>query len=796
MKNFGIKDTEGKEGSFDLEEVKINGNVCGEFFEVTISQVFKNNSDDYIEGIYNFPIPDSAIISGFEATIGGRNLKAIVEDKNKTSKIYEDALKRGESTLLLEEIMPHSFQISMGKIIPNETVKIKLSYIDEMEYSHGTYKLVIPCLETPVNADEIAVEDLRDTKYAFELSFLIESLCKINIKSPTNKVTIEDGGNNLYKVDVIDDTFMKDDFVLLLKEEEDLETSGMIYEYKDKMDNINKSIVYLRIIPEIESDAKEKPNNYIFLIDISSTMEGGKFEEEKNAVLLCLRNLSEGDTFDIVAMGDELKYFSEEWSLPFNNDNLKKATKWIKGLELSYDAIIKDALKYSLEGRPTDNNTILLFTDDIVENEEELLNYVEGHLGNNRIFTFGIDISVNTYFIRKLAEIAYGKPEYIYPSERIEEQVLRQFTRIENPEVDDISIDWGKMNVDTTYPGTIEYMYDKEPFTIFAECQGEVEGEITLKGNVDDEQYIRKINLDNFELEENADLIQKVWCRKRIQSLEERIPTQRGEVQASMRKTVIDLSRKYGIISPETSFAMLEVREEPVLGIMLKNIIPVKVHERNLSYLTVEDIKEEYESESSMFVYRPFTLEEEFDYSSEDFRKYLRKDLLISMAENQFADGAFVDSEDTDCEDRVETTAMIVLAFTAGDENISVYVNQIRKAVDFLINSLEKYKDILSEKVYLLTAMALNTAIDSDVLKNKTVDKAKEKISDIKDILKDMNSKCSYRIDSYSNMELLSENITEYFNQFEGGKDINKLKILDEKHSIYNIAKIAVIKVK
>lgn len=799
MKKFGIKGikgTEEKEGSFDLEEVKISGNVCGEYSEITIFEVFKNNSDDYVEGAYSFPLPDSAIISGFEATIGGRHLKAIVEDKSKTSKIYEDALKREESTLLLEEIMPHSFEISMGKIIPGETVRIKLSYIDEMEYSHGTFKLIIPCIENPTKIDEIAAEGYHEKNYAFNLDLTIESLCKVSIKSTTNAIHVEDEGKNLYRVNIADGSYMKDDFVLLLKEEEHLETSGMIYQYKDKSDKRDKSILYLRIVPEIDTCETKRANNYIFLIDTSRTMEGIKFEEEKNAVLLCLRNLSEGDTFDIVAMGDSLKYFSDEWSIPFNDDNLKKATKWIKDLKISEDALLYDALKYSLSGRPSDNNIILLFTDDMVENEEELLDYVKNNLGNNSIFTFGIDISVNSYFIRKLAEIGYGKPEYIYLGERIEEQVLRQFTRIENPEVDDIKIDFGKMNVLSTYPRTIEYMYDKEPFTIFAECIGEAEGKIILRGTADGSEYNREIDLDNFKLEENANLIQKIWCKKRIQSLEERIPSERGKVQDDMKKTVIDVSRRYGIISPETSFAMLEVRDEPVLGIMLKNIIPVKVHERTLSCLTVEDLKEESQFESSMFFYRPFKSSDEYSYDEEDYIKYSRTELLRVLAKNQFADGAFVDSMDTDCEDRIETTAMAVLAFTAGDENISIYANQIRKAVGFLFNSLEMYKDIISEKVYVLTALSLNTAIDSNVLKNKTIEKANEKIRYVVKMLNNMNSCYADRIEMYSNMEMLSENIDQFFNTFEGGKDITKLNINDERKSIFNLAKLAVIKIK
>jgi len=97
-------------------------------------------------------------------------------------------------------------------------------------------------------------------------------------------------------------------------------------------------------------------------------------------------------------------------------------------------------------------------------------------------------------------------------------------------------------------------MYDREPFSIFADVLGEISGEITIRGVVGNKEYVKKVNLDNFNTEENASLLKKVWVRRRIKSIEQNMKIQRGEVKEAMRKKVIELSKVNGLISPETTF--------------------------------------------------------------------------------------------------------------------------------------------------------------------------------------------------------------------------------------------------
>lgn len=806
---YGIKEIKGNNECITLKKASITGNVCGSYAEISIHQVYENSGKGDIEGMYIFPKPKTAIISGFEAEIGGRTLRAVVEEKDKALKVYENAKLRGDNTFLLEEFKAKQFKISIGKIISGETVSIKLSYIDELEYKDNTYKLVIPALFDSDKALNSKLNSLKNNvinkvlsknqdkvELDFKTNILVESLCKLDFVSPYHKVKVERDGDTIAKVTLTEEyKSMEKDFVLLMKEQERLEADGMVYEYKENEQE--KGIVYIRMFPKLDDYEEEIEENYVFLIDISDTMEGEKLEQAKNALQLCIRNLSQGDQFDIVAMGEELRYFSEEGMADFNADTLRNASKWIDALNTENDADIFGAIKYALENEGG-HNTILIFTDDQVEEEEELLAYVRDNLEDNRIFTFGIDSETNNYFLNKLAHESFGKAEFINKGERIEDIVLRQFKRIQSPEVDDVAIDWGTLKIESTYPRTIEYMYDREPLSIFANVVGEVSGEIVISGKVGNKDYVQKINLDNFNTEENANLLKKVWARKRIKSIAARMIRERGEVRESMRRKVIELSKNNGLISLETTFIFMELREEPVLGIQLRNIAPIKVNEGTLADEIGEVHVEDTDTVGFFYKTHKVSLDNNMARNKGNDNEYLdirypRQMLLRIIAKNQFADGAFVDYEDSNVEDKIETTAMALLAFTIGEEDIDIYFNQLNKSIEFLNYKCTDANVNLNDKIAKMAILALNISIDKNILKAKNVEKASKTIAYLYKILNE-REESKELLDSITEYSL-KKNVISLFNISEDGNSINeKIVIDDERNSIFNMAKLAVLK--
>lgn len=795
MFGYGLKGSKEFRNNVALKQVGLQGNICGEFVELTVKQVYENIGEQNIDGIYSFPIPDTAVITGFEATLGGRTLKAIVEDREKAVKLYDEALLKGVNILSLEEPNSGMFQFSIGQILPGESVKIKLSYMDRLIYENDSLKLVVPAILAPRSIEQSSQQgSYIEDNYKLSLNLLIEPLSKLKIESPTHDINVEwEEDINLAKVTFGNDSSTLDkDLILIMKEEKIQEASGMIYKYEE--DGEEKGILYLRFIPKLNSsEEEEKPNNYMFLVDISESMQGEKLEEAKNALQLCIRNLSEGDSFNIVAFGSELEYFSEFGKVPFNEDNLRKASQWIDKLSAKGGANILEALKYSLtENNLIGHSTILLFTDDMMEDENEIIEYVNKNIGDNRLFTFGIDTSANSYMINKLAAVGFGRPEFIYEDERIDDAILRQFSRIENPQVDITEINWGEVKVESTYPRTIDYLYDREPFAIFAKVSGNIAGNVTVKGRVGENEYIKSIDLDNLDLEENAELILKVWSRKRIESIEEHLKGERGSRAESMRNKIIELSREAGIISIVTSFVMLEQMEDQVLGMAITRIIPLKASEQ-----TIKNIADAKFIESPGFIYK--SANKIVSHSERNNllldTKYPREVILRILALNQFADGSFANMNARKNYEKVATTARVLLGFSIGKEDVLPYINQLNKSMRYLIKAMQEYNNEYDEALYEITALALKAALEKDILKGTVEQLMEESVEQIKTKLHGKNRDIILNILDNPIRTSLKDIARCIFKVSKDGKLIEEaLVIKEEKDSIDSLAKLAILK--
>jgi Ca-activated chloride channel family protein len=716
------------QNSVVLKKVDIEGNVCGEFVEFTINHVYENKGKNDVEAVYNFPIPETAVLSGFEANIGGRTVKGKVEEKKEIEKIYNNIGEEGSSNFLLEEFNENNFKVSIGKILSGETINIKISYIEDLTYDNSKLKLTIPKVIPPVQTYSAIKNPVVPPKtshnYDLQLNLLVESFEQMDFQCETHQISVEGGKDNVYRITLEgQEQKLNDDMIIYLEEKVFQETTGMVY----KNYNENNGILYLRFIPDLEEVKSKKFGHYIFLVDISESMVGDKIKEAKAALQLCLRNLREKDTFNIVAMGDKLHHFSPDYKVEFNEENLKKASIWIDSLQCEEDAVIFDGIKYAFQNEnEEEENTILLFTDDIVDDEKEILDYVDEVCRESRIFPFGIDASVNTYFINKLARITYGKAEFINGKRRIEDSVLKQFNRIKGLQITDVEIDWGNMDVEKTYPRTIEYMYDGEPFSIFAKVEGELEGVVTLRGKIGNRRIQRRISLTNLDLEINANLIEKVWYKKRMESLENRIVYERGEIYNSMRNKIVEISTKVGIISTQTSFILLEEFYEPVLGILMRKFLPVKVN------ITEEENLSNYLS----FCYN-------YSFDGVKFDEQLltmgnKEELLRVLAAQQLASGAFANSYEEEDYLKFISTLKGVLAFTLSNEDVTIYRNLLSKAINYVMDNIDEvknYEDIIITFAYL----ALKTSLNKGIIKSEYKETIINKCNELEEIIKENN---------------------------------------------------------
>ncbi|HET8720798.1 MAG TPA: VIT domain-containing protein, partial [Nitrospira sp.] len=93
--------------------------VTGIIARTTVRQDFTNPSQkkgDWLEGIYVFPLPETAAVDHLRMHIGKRITEGQIKERSEAKQVYEQAKQKGNRTALVEQERPNIFTTSIANI--------------------------------------------------------------------------------------------------------------------------------------------------------------------------------------------------------------------------------------------------------------------------------------------------------------------------------------------------------------------------------------------------------------------------------------------------------------------------------------------------------------------------------------------------------------------------------------------------------------------------------------------------------------------------------------------------------
>jgi hypothetical protein len=121
-------------------EIELNGGLA----TVVTKRVFRNNEHESIEATITFPIPVHAVLYDFEARIGGRTVKATARCRSTAREVYEDAIERGKSVVLHEEVLRGVHTLSVAHIAPGTEIEVLSTWAQALSHVGGRGQIRIP----------------------------------------------------------------------------------------------------------------------------------------------------------------------------------------------------------------------------------------------------------------------------------------------------------------------------------------------------------------------------------------------------------------------------------------------------------------------------------------------------------------------------------------------------------------------------------------------------------------------------------------------------------------------------
>jgi Ca-activated chloride channel family protein len=492
--------------------------------------------------------------------INGRETKAELLDADKARNIYEDIVRQMRDPALLEYSEQNIFKLRIFPIEPRSEKKISISYSQVLESDNNLFEYIYP-----LNTEKFSAKPLKNVSVKVDL----RSDEKIkNIYCPTHEVDIVNKSDN-HSIISYEAGNIKPDIDFKLYFSKNASTIGLsLHSYKNVRDD---GYFLISAYPSIEIDNNNIENKDItFILDVSGSMSGEKLEQAKKALLYCINNLNAGDQFNVI------RFSTEAYSLfksleNVDKQNINRAKRFIDDLQAIGGTNIEEAFSLAFKNYNKSNRPhfIVFITDGkptIGEmNDEKLVNRI---LSSNklaaRIFTFGVGNEINTHLLDKLTEATKAWRTYVGEDEDIEVKVSNFYDKIQSPVLSDLMLEVSNVEVYQTYPKELPDLFKGSNLLIFGRYKGNGKAEIKLSGKLSGKEKIFQLKTDFTSSDERYNFIPPIWASRRIGYLLDLIRLN-GESKA-MVDEITSLAREHGIITPYTSYLIMEDEEIRIRG--------------------------------------------------------------------------------------------------------------------------------------------------------------------------------------------------------------------------------------
>ena len=589
----GLEEKNVKTPEMALKSVSIKGAVIDNFSDITIRQVYLNDISENIEAVYTFPLPDNASVYRFVARTLGKEIAGTVMKREKALQEYGDAISSGDGAMLFESHRPNVFQVSLGQIGAGEKVEVEIGYMAEVKFAGNEMRLLTPLLVAPryipagseigktgpgaavpnsrVPDADMITPPIGATGYRVDAEITLDIGCGAeSVMSPSHRIKVAEDEFGWIKVSFSEESVKMDrDFIITAKFPKTRPERFMI-----GTTATGETFSYISVKPELPESEEEAAREYIFLIDVSGSMSGQKLDEAKKALKICMRNLSEKDTFNIIAFESSTHPFMQKSGI-YNQASLESATAWINDLSPMGGTEMLEAVKMAVADNDGSERIVMLITDGEIGNEAEVISYIKSFGKNSRFFTVGVDTAVNSSFINSAAEVSGGAAEFVYPGEPLDDKILRHFSRIGKARVDELSVSVEGVDKFELSKKIPQRIYSDDNLSMFAKLPAKPSGKALIKGKVAGTEY--KYATRTFETAADGDMFARLWAVGRISELTEYETACNPRLKDGVKNNIVEISEKYGVLSQYTAFFARITRENKLSAMPETSVVPVEM---------------------------------------------------------------------------------------------------------------------------------------------------------------------------------------------------------------------------
>ena len=571
------------EESFPLKTTKVSAVVSGVIASVTVKQVYENTGSAPLHAKYVFPASTRAAVHGLTLRVGDKTVVARIKEREEANREFEAAKREGKTATKLDQERPNVFTMSVANVLPRDRVEVELAYTELLIPTEGVYQFVYPTVVGPRYAGDGATVPTaaspspwvstpvlhagQTTPASFDIAVAISAGMPIGeVRSSSHAITLSHDGNSVARVALAkaDGEAGNRDFMLDYRVRGPSIGAGLLlYEAPQAAGTqVGRDNFFLLMVqpPAVVEPAAIPPREYIFVLDVSGSMNGFPLDTAKSVLRDLIGHLRPIDTFNVVLFSGDSQLMAPS-SLSATPANIDRAIRVIDHQRGGGGTELEGALKMAMGlPRPSPvSRTLVVITDGYISEEPGAFALVHQNLHDTNLFAFGIGSSVNRYLIEGLARAGQGEPFVVtHPSEA--DAIGARFRRtVESPVLTNIQVKAEGFDIFDVEPSVQADLFAERPILVHGKWRGPRDGRLIVTGRTATGEFRSAIRVAEQSARPENAALPRLWARERIARLSDfNFETQRDEAI----REVTNLGLTYSLVTHYTSFiaVLQEVR--------------------------------------------------------------------------------------------------------------------------------------------------------------------------------------------------------------------------------------------
>ena len=552
-----------------LKDTRVDVAIAGVIADVTVRQIYENGGPRPINTRYVFPASTRAAVYGMTMTVGNVRTVAKIKERETAVREFETAKREGKNASLLEQSRPNVFTMKLANVMPGDTIVVELKYTELLVPTEGQYEFVYPTVVGPrysnMTESEATPQDAfvkapythegalprSDFHFAGTLSTGVPLQ---ELASPSHQVVTRNTGNGRAEVALAEtERFSGNrDLILRYKLAGQQIASGLLLHQGDD----ENFFLLMAQPPQAVAPNQVPPREYIFVLDVSGSMNGFPLDTAKTLMRDLYNGLKPTDTFNVVVFASGSETFSRA-SVPATRENLGRALQFIGAKNGGGGTELLEALKraVAIERQPGVSRSIVLVSDGFISAEAEVFDYIRDRRDEVNVFTFGIGSSVNRLLIEGVAKAGLGEPFVVTKPEEAAEAAAQLRKYIDTPVLTGIDVKFSGFDAYDVEPGAVPDLFASRPIVVFGKWRGQAAGSIEISGTTGAGAYHTSIPVSRANIHASHGALRYLWARDRIATLSDFGPATPTEERV---KEITSLGLTYSLLTKYTSFVAVQ----------------------------------------------------------------------------------------------------------------------------------------------------------------------------------------------------------------------------------------------